>query len=114
MTMASQSYQKLVAEKGARDVFSLMRYAKVAAVERQGAVHLQADKENRRAWLEADSTNLQTGKRERRVIRNSFCKPVQLATGVRFEQRVFMGEENSAGGERSASECRTSPGRGAS
>ncbi|MFC1760889.1 Tfp pilus assembly protein FimT/FimU [Planctomycetota bacterium] len=96
-TSAVHSYRRLVVEKGARDVFSLMRYAKVAAVELQRTVYLQIDKENRRAWLEADRTDLLTGARQRQAISNSFCKPVTLAQGVEFKDVLFMDEIEGQG-----------------
>lgn len=92
-TSMVHSYRRLVVEKGARDVFSLMRYAKVAAVELQSTVLLQIDREQNRAWLEADVTDALTGIRQREVIRNSFCKPVTLAPGVTFLQLLSLNQQ---------------------
>lgn len=101
LTTGMQSYRKLVVEKGARDIFSLMRYAKIAAVEYQGEVTLQIDKENRGAWLEAMRTNTLTGLREKEMIRNSFCKPVKLAADVEFQNVVFLSATESESRETS-------------
>lgn len=92
-TMLIKTYQRLLVEKGARDLFTLLRYAKVAAVETQQIVTLQLDKENRRAWLERDRINPETGLSTRSIIRNSFCKPVTLAPGVELQQVLFMGQD---------------------
>lgn len=99
-TSMVNTYRRLVVEKGARDVFSLMRYAKVAAVEYQSTVFLKFDREQGQAWLEADRTDALTGLRQREVIRNSFCKPVTLATGVAFEQLFSLDQSETEMAER--------------
>jgi prepilin-type N-terminal cleavage/methylation domain-containing protein len=100
-TSMVNTYRRLVVEKGARDVFSLMRYAKVAAVEYQSTVFLNIDSEQNQAWLEADRTDPLTGLRQREIIRNSFCKPVKLASGVAFQNLLSLtpGDEETAGSE---------------
>ena len=93
-TSMVNTYRRLVVEKGARDVFALMRYAKVAAVEHQSTVILKFDQQENRAWLEADLTDSLTGLRQRQIIRNSFCKPATLATGVSFQNLLSLAPTN--------------------
>jgi prepilin-type N-terminal cleavage/methylation domain-containing protein len=101
-TSMVNTYRRLVVEKGARDVFSLMRYAKVAAVEYQSTVLLQIDQEQNRAWLEADLTDALTGLRQREIIRNSFCKPVTLGSGVTFQNLFSLTSEEEGTAEMEA------------
>ncbi len=89
-TSMVNTYRRLVVEKGARDVFSLMRYAKVAAVEYQSTVILKFDQQENRAWLETDLTDSLTGVRQRQIIRNSFCRPATLAAGVSFQNLLSL------------------------
>ena len=97
------SYRRMLVEKGARDVWSLAKYARIAAIEKQQTLYLEIDQTNRRCWVataDADANSLSA--LEGGMIRNQYCRPVELPSGVQFEELAIGLSEATdltAGGE---------------
>lgn len=80
------SYQRMLLEKAAKDIFLMARYARVAAIESQKPFQLMFDRANQRFWVvttEQDETTLETSQT---VVSNSFCRPQTLPDSVTFEK----------------------------
>jgi prepilin-type N-terminal cleavage/methylation domain-containing protein len=95
------SYKRMVVEKGARDVWALAKYARIAAIEKQQTLYLEIDMTNRRCWVataEADPNSLSAA--EGGMIRNQYCRPVELPGGVAFEDlAIGLSESVAQSGE---------------
>jgi prepilin-type N-terminal cleavage/methylation domain-containing protein len=97
------SYKRMLVEKGARDVWALAKYARIAAIEKQQTLYLEIDQTNRRCWVAtADVDPNIAAAAEAGMIRNQYCKPVELPSGVEFEGLAIGLSESvdlAAGGE---------------
>jgi len=83
------SYKRMMVEKAARDVWLMAKYARIAAIEQQQNLYLQIDKTSQRAWVattqfDPSSTDVEVPG-ALGVIRNAYCRPVDLPQGVEFE-----------------------------
>jgi len=96
------SYKRMMVEKAAKDVWLMAKYARIAAIEQQQNLYLEMDKANQRCWVattQFDPNNLNAGLLgELGVVQNSFCRPVDLPSGVEFEA-VSVGLAASAENE---------------
>jgi prepilin-type N-terminal cleavage/methylation domain-containing protein len=90
------SYKRMMVEKAARDVWSLAKYARIAAIEKQQTLYLEIDRTNRRCWVgtaEVDANSVSAA--EGGMIRNQYCRPVELPSGVEIEE-LAVGVSESA------------------
>ena len=94
------SYKRMLVEKGARDIWLMAKYARIAAIEKQQTLYLEINKANRRCWVattEVDPNGLAGGGVG--VVQDRYCRPVELPTGVGFEAvSVGVAESSDQGG----------------
>ncbi len=83
--MYAGSYQRLLVEKAAKGLYVTARYARVAAIEHQRPYHLMLDRENKRYWLVTIEQDPNTLEGIEQIVKNGFCRPGTLASGVDFE-----------------------------
>ncbi len=97
------SYKRMMVEKAARDVWSLAKYARIAAIEKQQTLYLEIDTTNGRCWVttaEPDANSLSAA--EGGMIRNQYCRPVELPSNVEIEELAIGLSESvdvAAGGD---------------
>jgi prepilin-type N-terminal cleavage/methylation domain-containing protein len=85
------THKALLVEKTARQFLLMARYARIAAIEQQRPYELQLDEGGKGFLLETTRYNEQTGQTERILIRNYYCRPVELEGDVRFEKVEIAG-----------------------
>ena len=81
--MYASTYKRLLVEKAARQFLVMARYARIMAVERQRAYELQLSPEG--FALMTTQLDTETGRNEKTIVRDYYCRPVELAGDVRFE-----------------------------
>jgi prepilin-type N-terminal cleavage/methylation domain-containing protein len=82
------SYQHMRVAQGARDLYLMARYSRIAAIEHQQTHTLHIDRKNRRCWVTTAKRDAQTLSVVEGIVRNSFCWPLILPEGVQLEQIV--------------------------
>ena len=78
--MYAGSYQRLLVEKAAKELYVMARYARVAAIEHQRPYHLQMDQERKMFWLVTMAQDPNTLDGVEKIVNNSFCRPGTLAS----------------------------------
>ena len=91
------THKRLLVEKAARDLLLTAKYARIMAIEQQHPYEIQLDVVNRGFWLTTSQWDEETGRTEPIVVRDYYCKPVQLEGDVQFEdiQVVPVGTETA-------------------
>jgi prepilin-type N-terminal cleavage/methylation domain-containing protein len=79
------TYKKLLVEKAARQFLLMARYARIMAIEQQRPYEMQIDPNNQGFILATMQTDPQTGKSQKTLVRDFFCKPVKFEGDVKFE-----------------------------
>jgi prepilin-type N-terminal cleavage/methylation domain-containing protein len=79
------SYKRILVEKAARDFFLTAQYARIIAIEKQRQYKILLDVANNGFFLAATQLDEETGQTEQMVVKDSFCRPVEFADGVKFE-----------------------------
>ncbi len=82
--MYAGTYKKLLVEKAARQFLLMARYARIAAVEQQQVYALEFDKD-KGFMLTTTEPNEVTGQTEKTIVKNYYCRPVELEGDVKFE-----------------------------
>ena len=79
------SYKRLLVEKAARDFYLMAKYARIMAIEKQRQYKIVLDTANNGFHLETTQLNEEENQTEKIIVRDSFCKPVQLEAETLFE-----------------------------
>jgi len=92
------TYNRMLAEKAARDIVLAAKYARIMAIEKQRPYKMEFDAVNRGFQLTCDSFNEQTEQIERLIVRDVYFKPVQFGGEVKFEdiQITPLGSQDQA------------------
>lgn len=80
------SYQRMLLEKAAKDIYLMARYARVAAIESQKPHQMMFDRTNKRFWVETTEQDEDTLQSSQVMVSNSFCRPQTLPESVTFEE----------------------------
>lgn len=79
------SYERVLVEKAARQFLLTAKYARIMAIEQGQPYELQLDTEAKGFALTTTQWNEETGAGETVIVRDYYCKPVQLEGDVEFE-----------------------------
>jgi len=79
------TYRKMLVEKAARDFLLTAKYARIMAIERQSRYKIELDVANNGFYLATTEWNEETGETAQVVVRDYYCKPVEFAGDVKFE-----------------------------
>ncbi len=93
-----RSQKRWQVERTSQELFLLLRYARVAAIERQATCKAYLDQTANRVWLTSYTEN-EEGGREEVVLENRFSRPVELPEHVQFMKielkRLEQARENN-------------------
>jgi len=92
------SYKRLVVEKAARQFLLTAKYARVTAIEQAQPYELLLNVAEKGFAVTTTQWNQETGVGETVVVRNYYCKPVELEGDVEFEAvniATLAGEETT-------------------
>ena len=81
----AESYQRMVLEKTAKDMYLMARYARIAAIESQKPYQMIFDRTNKRFWVATSEQDKETLESRRVMVSNSYCRPQTLPDKVTFE-----------------------------
>jgi type II secretion system protein H len=81
----ARTYERMLVEKAARELWFAAKYARITAIERQSPCQMELDAEENRFSLTVYEFNEETKQAERVPLSDSYSKPVQLSGDVRFE-----------------------------
>ena len=84
--MYANTYKSLLVEKAARQFLLMVRYARIVALEQGRSYDLLMDTTNGKFFLTTMLLNEQSGQSERTVVKDYYCKPVELEGDVKFEK----------------------------
>jgi prepilin-type N-terminal cleavage/methylation domain-containing protein len=95
------TFKKLQVEKAAYDFFLTAKYARLMAVEKQNEYKMRLDLTNKQFYLTTVSWDEENARSQQEIIKNYYCKPVQLQGDVVFEavQIVPSGWETESVGD---------------
>jgi len=79
------TYKRLLVEKAARDFFLTAQYARIMAIEKHRQYKIVLDVANNGFLLATTQLDEETGQTEQMVVKDSFCRPVEFAGEVKFE-----------------------------
>jgi type II secretion system protein H len=79
------SHNRLLVEKAARQFLMAARYARIMAIERGRPYELHLDTEARGFMVTTTEWNAETATGETVIVRDYYCKPVELEGNVEFE-----------------------------
>jgi len=79
------TYKRILVEKAARDFFLTAQYARIMAIEKQRQYKILLDVANNGFLLTTTQLDEESGQTEQMVVKDSFCRPVEFADGVKFE-----------------------------
>jgi type II secretory pathway pseudopilin PulG len=82
----ARGHRRMLVEKTARDLVLAAKYARMLAVEKQRPCRLVLDTGASLFYLTIDVSDDQTGLTEKTVVRDQYCKPVELPPDVEFEK----------------------------
>jgi len=79
------TYKKMLVEKAARDFVLTAQYARIMAIEKQRRYKIQMDVENNGFYLATTQWDEEQEQTEQIIVKNPFCRPVEFAPNVKFE-----------------------------
>jgi len=79
------TYKRMLVEKAARNFVLTAQYARIMAIEKQRQYKIQLDAANNRFYLATTQLDKEGEQTEQIIVKDSFCKPVELEGEVRFE-----------------------------
>jgi prepilin-type N-terminal cleavage/methylation domain-containing protein len=79
------TYKRILVEKAARDFFLTAQYARIMAIEKHRQYKILLDAANNGFLLATTQLDEEGGQTEQMVVKDSFCRPVEFADGVMFE-----------------------------
>lgn len=79
------SYERVLVEKAARQFFLTAKYARIMAIEQGRPYALNLDTEAKGFAVTTSQWNAETGTGETVLVRDYYCKPVELEGNVAFE-----------------------------
>jgi prepilin-type N-terminal cleavage/methylation domain-containing protein len=83
--MYANTYKKLLVRKAAKQFLLMARYARIVAIEQGRTYELMIDTNNGKFFLMTTTLNSDTGQAEQTLVRDYYCKPVELERDVKFE-----------------------------
>jgi type II secretion system protein H len=84
------SYERVLVEKAARQFFLAAKYARIMAIEQGQPYELNLDTEAKAFAVTTTQWNAETGTGEKVLVRDYYCKPVELEGNVAFEAVKIM------------------------
>jgi len=88
------TYQRIQVEKAARSFVLMARYGRILAIERQQPYSIYLDSEGKGFYLGTEQYDEETGQLEQVVVKDYYCRPVELEGQVKIEQ-VQIGSAQS-------------------
>ena len=79
------TFKKMQVEKAAYDFFLTAKYARLMAVEKQSHYKMELDPANNSFYLTTVIWDEENGQAQQEIVKNIYCKPVQLQGDVKFE-----------------------------
>jgi prepilin-type N-terminal cleavage/methylation domain-containing protein len=79
------TFRKLQVEKAAYDFFLTAKYARLMAVEKQNQYKMELNLTNKQFYLTTVLWDEENAQSQQEIIKNYYCKPVQLQGDVAFE-----------------------------
>ena len=79
------TFRKMQVEKAAYDFFLTAKYARLIAVEKQSQYKMELDLANRGFYLTTVLWDEETGQTQQEIVKNFYCKPVEIQGDVVFE-----------------------------
>jgi Tfp pilus assembly protein FimT len=87
------TFKSMKVRKAVQDFLMTAQYARIMAMERQTPYRLELDSANQGFWLTTLQWDEDTEQVGLQMVRDVFCKPVQLDGDVRFEEiEIVPGE----------------------
>jgi len=95
------TFRKMQVEKAAYDFFLTAKYARLMAVEKQSQYKMELDLANKGFYLTTVLWDEESGQAQQEIVKNFYCKPVQIQGDVLFEavEIVPNGWETKPAGE---------------
>ena len=92
------THKRMLVEKATRDFLLTAKYARIMAIEKQRQYKIELDAANTGFYLSTRQLDEESGQAEQTIVRDSFCKPVEFAGNVMFEdiQITPIGLETTA------------------
>jgi len=82
------THRRMLVDKTARDFLLTAQYARIMAVERRECYTMQLDLANNKFWLATWQWDAQAQGTKQIIVRDPYCKPVELTGDVKFEDVV--------------------------
>jgi prepilin-type N-terminal cleavage/methylation domain-containing protein len=79
------TFKKLQVEKVAYDFFLAAKYARLMAVEEQQQYKMELNLTTKGFYLTTTQWDEENGQSQQQIVKNYYCKPVQMAGDVAFE-----------------------------
>ncbi|MHC4325605.1 MAG: pilus assembly FimT family protein [Planctomycetota bacterium] len=79
------TFRRMQVEKAANDFFLTAKYARLMAVEKQNQYKMELDMANKEFYLTTVLWDEESGQSQLEIVKNFYCKPVQLQGDVTFE-----------------------------
>ena len=79
------THKRMLVEKAARDFVLTAQYARIMAIEKQRQYKIQLDTANNGFLLTTTQLDEEGGQTEQMIVKDSFCRPVEFADEVKFE-----------------------------
>jgi len=79
------TYKRMLVEKAARDLVLTAKYARIMAIEKQQPYEMRLDVANNGVSLVTSQWDEQNEQVQQLVVQDLFCRPVEFAEGVMFE-----------------------------
>jgi prepilin-type N-terminal cleavage/methylation domain-containing protein len=79
------TFKKLQVEKVAYDFFLVAKYARLMAVEEQQQYKMELNLTTKGFYLTTTQWDEENGQSQQQIVKNYYCKPVQMAGDVAFE-----------------------------
>jgi prepilin-type N-terminal cleavage/methylation domain-containing protein len=83
--MYQGTYKKMLVAKAASSVYLMAQYARISAIEQHTTMNMYFNKKKKRVWLGTLSLNANTQDTQKKVVRNSYCRPVEFTGAVGLE-----------------------------
>ncbi len=79
------TYKRILVEKAARDLFLTAQYARIMAIEKNRQYKILLDVTNNGFLLSTTQWDEENEQTEQMIVKDSFCRPVEFAGEVQFE-----------------------------
>jgi len=90
------TFRKMQVEKVAYDFFLTAKYARLIAVEKQSRYKMELDLANKEFHLTTVLWDEESGQSQQEIVKNYYCKPVQIQGDVVFESVNIVPNDDQA------------------